>query len=118
MPSIRRPVRNEVVLVRLLGEIRRARAAYRACGDVPSTPTAEVVKARSVVQLAEAMQSYAEAAADAGVPLPHRFHLDMRIYRAMIRRLPDATEVDGADSLAKERRPVNVPTSSRARRPA
>jgi hypothetical protein len=33
--------------------------------------------------LAEAMEAYAEAATDAGIPLPYRYRDEMRLYRSV-----------------------------------
>ena len=79
----RRVRRNDALLTALLSEVKRARSAFRAGRAGPRSPTGWSDQAQRAAHLASAMESYADAAAATGVPLPYRYRDELRLYRAM-----------------------------------
>jgi hypothetical protein len=73
------------LLIALLLEVNRARAAFRQGRSQRVDSTNRPEQAQRAAHLAEAMQSYADAAASAGVPLPYRYRDELRLYRSMTR---------------------------------
>jgi hypothetical protein len=75
--------RDEAHLARLLSEVNEARARFRANKQAPPTAKSRGEHQECCASLADAMQNYADAAADAGIPLPYRYRDEMRLYRHM-----------------------------------
>jgi hypothetical protein len=78
-----RPSRNNAELARLLGEVRRAEAAFRESRDRIDHPGTRRDRARDAERLAEAMQAYADAASESGIPLPYRYRDNLKLFRAL-----------------------------------
>jgi hypothetical protein len=88
MPAPELPARNELKFASLLSEISRARASVReGRGSPPSYLTRHEQK-RLCEQLVEALETYANAAAIARVPLPYQFRDEIRLYRALYPGIP------------------------------
>jgi hypothetical protein len=85
MDAQRAPQRNEALLIALLFEVNRARTAFRAGRSQPAGPGSRSEHAERAGELATAMESYADAAASAGVPLPYRYRDELRLYQAITR---------------------------------
>jgi hypothetical protein len=75
--------RDEVRLADLLSQVNRARTSVRADRNDPKTPVAKVEHRVLCAALAEAMEAYADAATEAGIPLPYRYRDEMRLYRSV-----------------------------------
>lgn len=75
--------RDEVRLADLLSQVNRARASVRAERNDPKTPVTKAEHQVRCAALAEAMEAYADAATDAGIPLPYRYRDEMRLYRSV-----------------------------------
>jgi hypothetical protein len=75
--------RDERVLTALLREVKRCRANVQAGRQAPSTSVNRDEQSQRCARLADAMEAYADAAAESGVPLPYRYRDEMRLYRAM-----------------------------------
>jgi hypothetical protein len=88
-----RPRRDEALLGRLLLEVNRLRSKVRAGRDLPADFEGRRERHELRLSLAEAMETYAEAATTGGVPLPYRYRDEMRLHRAMThdsqREFPD-----------------------------
>jgi hypothetical protein len=78
------PVRDEKLLTALLVEVSRARSELRAGRSQPMSSSTRFDQARRTARLADAMESYADAAATAGIPLPYRYRDELRLYRSML----------------------------------
>jgi len=74
---------RELHLIKLLDEVNRARAAFRALRDRPSDSGARLEQQQLAADLVDAMRAYADAASASGVPLPNRYRDEMRLYRTM-----------------------------------
>jgi hypothetical protein len=79
--------RDEALLIDLLLQVNRARAAFREGRSQRVDSKNRPEQAQRAARLAEAMKSYADAAASAGVPLPYRYRDELRLYQAMTRNL-------------------------------
>jgi hypothetical protein len=77
------PVRDEKLLTALLSEVNRARLEFRAGRGQVASSSNRLDQARRTARLAEAMESYADAAATAGIPLPYRYRDELRLYQSM-----------------------------------
>ena len=86
--------RDDARLAMLMTEVRRARAAFAELRDQPATPHSQHDLADLVVELVAAMESYADAAAASGVPLPYRYRDDFQLYRALARVRPGPNRSD------------------------
>jgi len=76
--------REEAHLAGLLSHVNRARTDVRADRNVArTTPVSRDEHRVRCAALATAMQAYADAATDAGVPLPYRYRDEMRLYRSL-----------------------------------
>jgi hypothetical protein len=75
--------RDEAHLAMLLSQVNRARAELRATRHAPLTSTSQVEHQQCCASLADAMERYADAAANAGIPLPYRYRDELRLYRRM-----------------------------------
>jgi len=91
MDPSHRAGRNEAQLIHLLREVQRARSAFQAGRAAPVTSTSRPEQAQRVADLAEAMEAYADAAAESGVPLPYRYRDELRLYQAMTRETRPTT---------------------------
>jgi hypothetical protein len=79
--------RDDAHLAGLLSKVNLARTDVRADRNVQrTTPTSRDAHRVRCAALAEAMEAYADAASDAGVPLPYRYRDEMRLYRSMASR--------------------------------
>jgi hypothetical protein len=78
------PARDEKLLTALLSEVQHARSEFRAGRGQPASSTNRLDQARRTARLAEAMESYADAAATAGIPLPYRYRDELRLYQSMV----------------------------------
>jgi hypothetical protein len=72
--------RDEARLAGLLSEVNQARTSLRAERNHPMT---SVSRAEHRVRCAAFAEALADAAAEAGVPLPYRYRDEMRLYRSM-----------------------------------
>jgi hypothetical protein len=93
MEALQRRRRNDAMLIRLLSDVKRARAAFRAGrleSVAASSRSQQVLRA---AQLASAMESYADAAASTGVPLPYRYRDELRLYQAMTKAAVTGSEL-------------------------
>lgn len=86
--TLRRGGRDEALLGRLLSEVNRARARFRAGRSGLGNATGRADQTQRAGDVAEAMQSYADAAASSGIPLPYRYRDELRLYRAMAATSP------------------------------
>lgn len=75
--------RDEARLADLLSRVNQARTAVRAERDDPKSPVTRAEHQARCAALAEAMEAYADAAKDAGIPLPYRYRDEMRLYRSV-----------------------------------
>jgi hypothetical protein len=75
--------RDEAHLASLLTEVNLARARFRASKQSPLTSKSRGEHQQCCASLAKAMQDYADAAADAGIPLPYRYRDELRLYQQM-----------------------------------
>jgi len=75
--------RDEARLAGLLSEVNQARTSVRADRSVPKSSIGRAEHRVRCAALAEALEAYAEAATDAGIPLPYRYRDEMRLYRSM-----------------------------------
>jgi hypothetical protein len=75
--------RDEARLAGLLSQVNRARTSVRAERHDPQTPAGRSEHRVRCAALAEAMEAYADAATDAGIPLPYRYRDEMRLYRSV-----------------------------------
>jgi hypothetical protein len=75
--------RDEARLAGLLSEVKQARTSLRAERNDPMTSVSRAEHRVRCAALAEALAAYAEAATDAGIPLPYRYRDEMRLYRSM-----------------------------------
>jgi hypothetical protein len=71
--------RDEARLAVLLSKVNLARTSVRAQRNVGNRDE----HLHQCAALAAAMEAYADAAADAGIPLPYRYRDEMRLYRAV-----------------------------------
>jgi hypothetical protein len=78
------PVRDEKLLTALLVEVSRARSELRAGRSQPMSSSTRFDQARRTARLADAMESYADAAATAGIPLPYRYRVEHGAVEAML----------------------------------
>jgi hypothetical protein len=76
--------RNEARLADLLAQVNRARTSVQAERKLRSASR----DAHRICcgDLAAAMEAYADAATDAGIPLPYRYRDEMRLYRSLASR--------------------------------
>lgn len=81
MPAPRQ--RNDRLLVHLLSNVNQARAGVRAGRSGTGIWNNRFDRQQRCADLAEALEAYAAAAADSGVPLPYRYRDEMRLYRSM-----------------------------------
>ena len=81
MPAPRQ--RNDRLLAHLLSNVNLARAAVRAGGSGRGSSTSGNDRRQRRTALLEALEAYAAAASDSGVPLPYRYRDEMRLYRSM-----------------------------------
>jgi hypothetical protein len=79
--SPQRHDRDESRLGALLYEVNRCRAQVRSGRQTALTTRDD--QSQRCARLADAMEAYAAAAAESGVPLPYRYRDEMRLYRAM-----------------------------------
>ena len=75
--------RDEARLAYLLDEVHRARADLRAARNDPKSSLSRADHQALCAALAEAMEAYAVAATEVGVPLPDRYRDELRLYRSM-----------------------------------
>lgn len=80
--------RDERRLIALLAEVNRARARFRAGRNLTNSASRHEQQQRSA-QLAAAMEAYAEAAENCGVPLSYKYRNEMLLHRLMVERRPD-----------------------------
>jgi hypothetical protein len=86
MPAPERQARDDRLLVALQQRVNEARADVQQGRSLPPAPQRAVEQQRRYEQLAGALEAYADAASNAGVPLPYRYRDEMRLYRAMYPR--------------------------------
>lgn len=79
-PSVRR---DDVQLTLLLAEVNRARIRVRVQREVVMTASDRHELAACYRGLADALEAYADAASQSGVPLPYRYRDEMRLIRSM-----------------------------------
>jgi len=77
--------RDDPGLIALLDEVKRCRVRVHEGRQDPSTAVNHHEQSRRCALLADAMEAYADAAAESGVPLPYRYRDEMRLYSAMAR---------------------------------
>jgi hypothetical protein len=75
--------RDDVRLTQLLAEVNRSRIRVRAQRELSMTSTNRNELARCYDALADALEAYADEAAESGVPLPYRFRDELVLYRSM-----------------------------------
>ena len=75
--------RNDRLLVHLLSNVNLARAGVRAGRGGRGNSTSGNDRRQRSTELLEALEAYATAAADSGVPLPYRYRDELRLYRSM-----------------------------------
>jgi hypothetical protein len=75
--------RDEAHLAALLSKVILARRSVQAQRNVPRSPASRDEHRIRCAALAAAMEAYADAATDAGIPLSYRYRDEMRLYRAV-----------------------------------
>lgn len=83
MPAPERPPRDPRLLVVLQERVARARADVMRGRSSAASHHRAVEQQRLCRLLAGALEAYAAAASDCGVPLPYRYRDEMRLYRSM-----------------------------------
>jgi len=78
-----RQPRDDRQLVLLQRHITVARADVQLGRSLPPGSQRALEQGRRCERLTQALQAYADAASDAGVPLPYRYRDELRLYRSM-----------------------------------
>ena len=73
--------RDEALLARLLSDVSLARARVR--DGRKQRGSSRVEQQQRCARLADAMEAYAQAAHDAGIPVPYRYRDELRLYRQL-----------------------------------
>jgi len=75
--------RDEARLAELLSEVHRTRADLRAARHSPKSSVSAADQRVLCAALAEAMEAYANAAAEVGLPVPDRYAEELRLFRSV-----------------------------------